>query len=135
MKKAYTYIYYKLYKFSESAPSKWLSDWKASLVMDTLIYFLINTICIYYKIYINPHFHFSSNNYDVISIVLIISGVNYFVFNYQNKWKEIIAEFDKLPRKANNVGSVLVAIFIVFIVVNLLFAYYQMSLIDWSKFR
>ena len=52
MKKAYYYLFYKLYRFSEASPSRWLSDWKASLAIDVLILFVFSSMLNYYKIFL-----------------------------------------------------------------------------------
>lgn len=135
MKKVYYYLFYKFYKFSEAAPSRWLSDWKASFSLDVLSYFFISSLVIYYKIFFNHNLHLSESNYDVIIVVGIVSLTNYFIFHHKDQWKEIVSEFDKLPKKKNRIGSWVVFLFVIAVIANLIFAFYQMSLIDWSLYR
>lgn len=123
IKKGYYYLFYKLYKFSEAAPSKWLSDWKASLTIDILILFVFSSILNYYKAFINPTSHIGEGNLLFVAIT-IISVLNYFIFQHQDQWKEIVHEFDKLPKQKNKIGSWLIFSIVFIIVSNFLLSFY-----------
>lgn len=123
VKKGYYYLFYKLYKFSEAAPSKWLSDWKASLTIDILILFVFSSILNYYKTFINPTSQIGEGNLLFI-VITIISVLNYFIFHHQNQWKEFVQEFDKLPKQKNKIGSWLILSFVIIIITNFLLSFY-----------
>lgn len=95
----YQYIFYKLYKFHKKAPVEWWSDWKASLTLDVLLFFVILSLYVYYQIFINPYAKLVSSNISCIIIVIIISIFNYFIFESNDQWKLIEKRFDKLPAK------------------------------------
>ena len=135
VKKAYYYLFYKLYKFSEAAPSKWLSDWKAELLVDVLIFFILCSSLIYYKFFFNRHIHFSENNVDVWITIIIIGLPNYFIFHYQDQWKKIVHEFDKLPKRKNRIGGWIIFLLVLTIIANFIFALYLMSQIDWKLYK
>lgn len=135
IKTMYQYIFYKLYKFYKKAPTEWWSDWKASLTLDVLLFFVILSLYIYYQVMINPYAKLASSNIYCIVIAIIISVFNYFIFESNDQWKLIVRRFDKLPAKKNKIGSWLVSGFVALVISNLIFAFYLMSQIDWNLYR
>lgn len=103
MKKAYFYLFYKLYKFSEAAPSRWLSDWKAELAVDVLAMFIVASTIYYFD------FNLGTNGgIYTLFYFLLIAFPNYLIFHHNDQWKNIIHDFDKLPKVKNKVGSFIV---------------------------
>jgi succinate dehydrogenase hydrophobic anchor subunit len=135
MKRAYYYLFYKFYKMSEAAPSRWLSDWKAGIAIIVLELFLISSLFIYYKVFVNRYVHLGESNWDVIISVLVVIIPNYFAFVHTDVWKEYIKEFDQLPKRKNRIGSWIVFGVVLFVIANLIFSFYLMSQIDWSQYR
>ncbi len=131
----YQYIFYKIYKFYKRAPAAWWSDWKASLTLDVLLFFIILSLYIYYQVFINPYAKLTSSNIYCVVIVIVISVFNYFIFGHNDQWMLIEKRFDKLPAKKNKIGSWLVLGFVTLVMSNLLFAFYLMSQIDWSLYK
>ena len=123
IKKAYYYLFYKLYKFSEAAPSRWLSDWKAEFVIDILMLSLFSSLIPYYRVFRNPDSRVGDGNL-LFYILLIISVTNYFIFHNKNQWKEIVNEFDKSPIKKNKIGGWVVFGVILLFVANFIFSFY-----------
>jgi hypothetical protein len=134
LKKSYYYLFYKLYRFLEAAPSKWQSDWNAELLVDVFVFFLFVSIGIYYNVFVDRYFDFGSKGSFVLFFILI-SVPNYFIFHHTDRWKRIVKEFDRLPKRKNIIGGWIVFILILLIIGNLIFAFYQMSKIDWAKYR
>lgn len=126
MKKFYFYLFYKLYKFSEAAPSRWWSDWKASLMIDVLILFVFVSIVFYSGVNINMDN--STNRFVFFLFLLIISLSNTLIFNLNDSWKQYNKMFDKLPPKKNKIGGVFVWSLIFLIILNLIFSFYIMDL-------
>ncbi|ROH97952.1 hypothetical protein [Chryseobacterium daecheongense] len=139
IKKAYYYFFYKIYKSieytSDELGGKFWSDWKASLVLDVLFYFIITSLFIYYKIFFNRYIHLSESNFDIFLIIIPIILFNYFIFHHKYQWKNIVKEFDRLPREKNLLGGWIVFGIILFIIANLIFSFYLMSQIDWVQYR
>ncbi len=133
-RKLYQYFFYKLYKFSEAAPSRWLSDWKAGLAVDVLVFFVLFSLVIYYKVFFNRHLHLSKMNLEIVVFILLIGIPNYFIFHHNDQWKVIVHEFDKFPKRKNKIGGWIVFIIVLMIIANLIFAFYQMSKIDWKLY-
>lgn len=123
LKKGYYYSFYKFYKFSEAAPSKWLSDWKASLTLDIIVVILFTSLLNYYKVFVSPKSHLGED-YLLLIVLAIINVINYMVFHNKDKWKEYVDEFDKLPKKTNNIGSWVVLITVTIIVTNFILSFY-----------
>ncbi len=102
IRRAYYYLFYTLYKFWEaiSIPKFW-SDWKAELSLDVLEIFLgLSGIC-YYAIVNKEIIDFGSGRYIVCLYLLLIAIPNYFIFHHHDQWKQIVHEFDQLPKKNN----------------------------------
>ena len=127
IKKAYHYLFYKLYKFSEAAPSRWLSDWKAELALDMLWLFLCLSVFVYYTVFTKQVVNFGDGKFVSILLIIFISLPNYFLFHHKNQWKKIVQKFDKLPKRANRIGGGLVLSFVLFVITNLIFSFYLMS--------
>lgn len=136
LRKAYYYLFYKLYKFYENGPSAWLSDWKASFSIDVLIVFILLTIGGYYSIITKKEMLPADNAKFIIWVVgLSIALINYLIFNYHDRWKKIIDDFDNLPRKKNKIGTWIIWGVIFFVFINLIFMFCLMSRIDWKVYR
>lgn len=138
IREAYYYCFYKLYKHYEKGPSVWLSDWKASLTLDILVFFTLFSLIIYYKVFINRNFSLDTKYTKLIFgilYVLCIALPNYFLFNHNNQWRRIVERYDQLPNQKNRVGGWIVFAFVVLIISNLIFAYYLMSQIDWNQYK
>ena len=133
IKKAYHYLFYKLYKWI--GEDNWLTEWKAGLIINILIFLILLSIFIYYTIYVNPYIHLSDGNIEVIVFFIVINILDYFIFYHHDQWKDIVKKFDQLPKKTNSIGGWIVFGIVLLIITNMIFAFYQMSLIDWSKYR
>lgn len=119
----YYYLFYKLYRFSEAAPSRWLSDWKASLAIDVLALFVFSSIINYYKVFFFPASTLGEGNLLLVFIV-IISVLNYFIFHHRDQWKEFVNVFDKLPKQKNKIGSWAVFGVVFMVVFNFILSFY-----------
>lgn len=127
IRKAYCYLFYKLYKFSEAAQSRWLSDWKAELVIDVLWVFIALSGLVYYTVFTKQVINLGNGRFAAILGIILICIPNYFIFHHRDQWKKIIPAFDKLPKRTNRMGSWMVFAVILIIVINLIFSFYLMS--------
>ena len=115
-----------------------MSEWKASLAMDIFIGLIALIIIIYYKIFINRYISFENDNlrlYVYTKGFFTIVLPHYYIFNYKDKWKVIILEYDKLSKKKNIIGGWVVFVFIILLIFMLIYGFYLMSNIDWSKYN
>ncbi|MCS4300661.1 hypothetical protein [Chryseobacterium sp. BIGb0232] len=121
MKKAYYYFFYKLYKimlWTSSPFENFFSKFRASLALIALELWIIFTIRNYYHIVSNNNPKLSSNLPLYVIAILIIAS-NYISIDYYNNiWEKYKDEFDKLPKKKNIVGGIIVWGIILFITVN-----------------
>lgn len=135
IKRAYYYLFYKFYKFSEAAPSRWLSDWKAELAIDGLLFFLFFSLMIYYNLFIDRFFKIPKT-FVLVGIYFLFIGVpNYFIFHHRNQWKKIVDEFDELPKRKNLIGGWIVLLVVIFIITNLIFSLYLTFKVDWRLYN
>jgi len=136
LEKGYRYLFYKLYRFYERAPSVWWSDWKASFSLMVLEVWLLLSFMVYYKV-ITKRDLIPDNRLTIVSItvVVILSAIKYFVFEHQNRWKEYVEEFTKLPKKKNRIGTLIVWLIVLFILGNLVFSFFLLRQIDWTLYR
>ncbi|WP_326983446.1 hypothetical protein VUJ46_02550 [Chryseobacterium sp. MYb264] len=126
--KIYDYFFYKMYKWveytSELGGGRFWSDWKASLSMDGIIYFIIISLFIYCKVIFGYTIDINFDNRYVLILVIPVALFNYFVFNHNDRWRRIISTFDELPSKKNVIGGWIVLGIILMIISNLIFSYY-----------
>jgi heme/copper-type cytochrome/quinol oxidase subunit 2 len=76
----------------------------------------------------------------LLVVVIIITGVifsliKYFVFDRKDQWKDYVQEFDKWPKRKNNIGTLVAWVVVLLIIGNLVFSFYLMSLINWKQYR
>ena len=133
IKQAYFFLFYKMYKWI--GEDNWSADWKASLSIDVLVFFAILSFIVYYTTFIDRYFELVDSKIIVFLFIVGISVPNYFIFHHRDQWKEIVKNFDNLPKKKKLIGGWIVFGVVLLIFANLFFAFYQMSLINWSKYR
>ncbi|MFM2224930.1 MAG: hypothetical protein RJA07_1132 [Bacteroidota bacterium] len=116
MKRAYYYLFYKLYKFSEAAPSRWMSDWKAELAIDVLELFVVFTVLDFYTICTERIVNLENTGLCALLYISIIAIPNYFIFHHNDQWKGYVHEFDKWPKNKNTMGTLIVWCIIILII-------------------
>ncbi|MEO8117033.1 MAG: hypothetical protein ABI653_05235 [Bacteroidota bacterium] len=134
-KKAFYYFYYKIYKFAISISDDAINEWKLSVTILFLEILLIGEMFIWYSVATKKIFVVNNPVYTFFPIVAILAIINYFVFTYKERWKNYIQEFENYDKKKNLRGSIIVFFVIAIIIFNLIFAFYQMSQIDWKMYR
>ena len=68
-------------------------------------------------------------------MIITITVSNYFIFNYADKWKEIVADFNYLPKNKNRIGGVIFWSIFFLIIASVIFMFYLMSQIDWKLYK
>lgn len=119
----YYYLYYKLYKLAEAAPFRWLSEWKASLFLDALVFFTMISAMNYYSFIFNVDIVIEDPHFFVIISYYLICLPNFFMFNFNNQWKKIVKKNDALPPKLQNTKGIIAWITIFLILTNLIFSF------------
>ncbi len=118
IKKGYYYLFYKLYKFWETAPAKFWSDFKAGVSIIALELWLLFLIFNIRSLIMNQKLEFEISHPVIIVPFLIIIIGNYILFVHTDKWKEYNAKFEQLPKKKNMIGGIIVWIIIILIIVS-----------------
>ncbi len=128
IKKAYYYIFYKFLRLFEAfEQTKWLSDFKAGLVLYSLEIFFLISLKVYYIDFFNRNEEFEANSVQTIIPFISLLLVNYFAFLYNDKWKSYVEEFDNWPVKRNIIGTWVIVGIVAFVMINLILSFYIMS--------
>ena len=136
LKKAYCLLFFKLYQFFKSLPEKSFEEWKAGLVIQTLQLFVLGIIWIQITIITKNDIIPNTNpKIWIIPLALIIAILNYHVFLGKKIWKNYEMEFKSYSKKKNRVINFIVLCIVFGVFALLILSYYQLSQIDWSKYR
>jgi len=136
IKKAYQYLFYKLYISLEaySSPRFW-SEWKAASLLVLIIYSIFYSLILYYEIFIDRNSSYGNNFYLIIGFAIFISVINYYIFLSRDRWKQIVDDYNKLPKIKNRIGTFLCLLFFLGCIANFIYAFYLFSQVDWSLYR
>lgn len=126
LKKAYYYFYYQLYK-SINNPSVFSRQFRASLYLD-ILFIIVGLSSLYlYGTFVDSGFEIENGKWFMILYIGAICIPNYFIFEHNGQWKDIVNEFDQLPRKTNKIGRCVVWVIIILIIASLIFSIYLMD--------
>lgn len=128
----YNYLFWTYYRFWEKVPTVWWSEWKAILTLSMLELFivisLLNWITCVYKITLFLNYPFVP-----IIISLLIYGVNYYLFLYKKKWKEISLKNEKISKWKDTIGILFVILFTLFVLWCFIYSNYLLNALDWDE--
>ncbi len=133
MKKLYYLLFYKTHRFFEEISNDGWSEWKALVIIGGAQMLLLVELGVWLALFTKEIFNFPK--YSIVLIGTIIATINYFaLFNNEN-WRQYEEEFKKYPENKSKIAGWLSLLFLVGVLGSLIFSFYQMSLIDWSKYR
>lgn len=139
IKKCYYYFFYKIYHSiwytSNAFGGESLISYKAGGVMLALEAWVLFSIGAYYAIYTKTFNELSILMPVVYIPALLVFMFNYFTIHYKNNWKKYNFEFDNYSKRKNRIGGWIVFGIILLIMANLIYSFYLLSEIDWSKYR
>lgn len=139
IQKSYYYFFYKIYRSieytSKSFGGESIMSSKAGLVMLALEAWVLFSIGAYYKIYTKTSIQLSISMPIIYIPAVLIFAFNYFTLDYKDNWKKYNSEFANYSKKKNRIGGWIVFGIIVLIIANLIYSFYLLSEIDWSKYR
>jgi len=135
IQKAYYHLFCHIYKFNERGPVVYWSEYKAVFLLALIVLFFSLSLVVYYTTFVDQSFRISNYNLTVLLFFLISFIPNYFIFLHRDRWEKMIKDFDKIPQKERKYQGWIVFGFITVIFLNLIFAFYQMSLVDWAVYR
>lgn len=133
MKKTYYLLFYKLSQFFKAVSDDNWEKHKALVIINGLCGLLFMELLIWWIIVTKTTIH--ASKFWLIIPVFIIVTFNYNFFMSKNKWNNYKVEFRSYSLRTNRVINLLVLVFILVVLGSLIFAFYKMSLIDWSKYR
>ena len=136
IKKAYYLLFYKLYRFFNTTSDDGFADWKAGLVIQTLQIFIL-LILVFQLILVSKKNLLPNGDAKIWAIPLSITLAifNYYVFLHYKGWKVYEDEFKSYSKQKNWIINLMVLWTVFGIMAILIFTFYQMSLIDWSRYR
>ncbi len=135
IKRAYYYLFYKFYKLGELAQPPFLSDWKAGIAVIALEIWVLLSVGVYYAVVTKTVIELKISMPIIFIPLALVIILNYFAFVHTDIWKKYVKEFDRLPKHKNKLGNWIVLGVVLFIIGNLIFSFYLMSQVDWSKYR
>lgn len=139
IKKSYYYFFYKIYRSieytSELSGGKFLTLFKAGAVMIALEIWILISLSAYYAIYTKTFIELSISMPIAYIPLIIIIAFNYLTFDYKDNWKKYNGEFANYSKRKNRIGGWIVFGIILLIISNLIYAFYLMGEVDWSKYR
>lgn len=139
IKRYYHYFYYRIYRFieytSEQMGGKFLTEFKAGITVIAFEIWSLLSIYNYYTIITKENLHLSFKKTLIYIPLIIIILLKWQNFSSKEQWFSYHQQFDALPKKVNKKGGWIVFGITVFIILNLVFSFYLMMQIDWSKYR
>ncbi|RUT68554.1 hypothetical protein D0817_20735 [Flavobacterium cupreum] len=139
IKKSYYYFFCKIYRSieytSKSFGGETLISSKAGLVMLALQIWGLFSFVAYYRIYTKTSIQLSFSMPIIYVPAIIIFAFNYFTLDYKHNWKKYNFEFANYSKRKNIIGGWIVFGIILLIISNLIYAFYLMGQVDWSKYR
>lgn len=98
------------------------SNFRAGLVIIALEIWLCISIYGYLSIFLGRKISLSITEPSGFIPYAIIVSSNIYFFSSPNKWKSYFEEFEKLPKRKNLIGGIIVWSIIVLIVINFIFS-------------
>ncbi|MGU3376136.1 hypothetical protein [Chryseobacterium sp. M5A1_1a] len=131
LKKAYYYVFYKLYRSiiytSEKVGGEFLTDFKTVIVIGTLELWFLGSFLNYYSIIYDIKLNVTAKSPILLIPLFLICILNYFSFFHTDIWKIYNNEFDNLPISKNKKGGFIVWSIVIFIVLNFFISAYLLQ--------
>jgi hypothetical protein len=135
IQKAYFHFFYRLCCLFKSISDDGWEEWKALLIVGVTTSFILINIDLYIKILFKVGFILELPKFAFGVLFLIIALFHYLILLHNDGWKQYEVEFKQYSKEKNRAIDLLFFFFVLFILGNLIFAFYQLSLIDWTKYR
>lgn len=133
MKKVYYLLFYKLSNFFKAISDDNWEKPKAFIVVDTICALLIVEFLVWWTLIFKSNVNFSKLWFIIPTLIIVTLNYNFLMS--RNNWDNYEAEFKSYSTRKNRIINLSVLMFILLVIGSLIFAFYQMSLIDWSKYR
>lgn len=120
MKRAYYYLYYTIYKaWSKNYNPLLSNNFRADISLMAIQIWFLGVLDTYLSIILNQDATDISiiSPKVIIALILVIGSTLYF-FTFSDKWKPYFEEFEKLPKRKNLIGGIVVWGIVIFIFIN-----------------
>jgi len=100
----YDYIFYKLFRFADGTPSKlWPTEFKALATLCVIEAWLLVATAIVLSL--DHGVVTGPNTISIVIAVSVVFGSNYLLFEWKDRWKNIVKRFEQWPRKKQVIGG------------------------------
>lgn len=117
----YLYIYYTLYKAAQNSPTIFPYSFITILSFDAILLMFLSSCMFYYTGLTSIIVHISDILFLVIISILVFAP-NFFIFDYKNKYKKYVNEFDEIPKNINYKYKIIAWIGIILIILNFIYS-------------
>jgi hypothetical protein len=120
IKRAYYYFYYKICKAFAKDDHPLLSvGFRADVTVMAVKIWLLGVIDTYLCVFLNQDAtDISITSPKVIIALLLVIGSTLYFFTFSDKWKPYFEEFEKLSKRKNLIGGIVVWGIVIFIFIN-----------------
>ncbi len=126
LSRVYFGIFYWLFELGENAPSKWLSHWKAYILMTVLEIWTIFSVFYYFS----SHYYYKVDlSVKEVSIPFLIAFLTkiYFLFEKDDKWQDYIYYFRSLSKNERKKSLIITGLALFLCVLNIALSIYYLS--------
>lgn len=128
LKKFYDAMYCTLYEFYENSTFTWLSDWKAVMSMNAVVFFTFLIIYIQAIVFFDEYIHISLFWFNAIGVLCIVVP-NHLYFIQSDRWKGLVKNFGMLDRKKRIRIKSFSWMIIVCLLILVALSFYEMSIV------
>jgi hypothetical protein len=120
IKRAYYYFYYRIYKTFTKNYNPLLSvGFRTDIVVMAVKIWFLGVVDTYLCILFNQDAtDISITSPKVIIALALVIGSTLYFLTFSNKWKPYFEEFEKLPKRKNFIGGIIVWSIVIFIFIN-----------------
>jgi membrane protease YdiL (CAAX protease family) len=120
IKKAYYYLYYKIYKMWDKVENPFLStNLRADISMIFIMIWFIVSLFAYLSIMLGRRIELDLTKPIGLILAILVLGLTLYFFTFSTKKKDYFIEFEQWPVKKNRLGGLIVVCIVIFILVNL----------------
>jgi len=136
IKTAYAYLFFFLYKQVSKPKPQFLLYFKTAVSLVALEFMIVIATFIYFtditKLSLLPE---KPNIYLILLTIVPFIFIKFWFFERKDKWKNYVSKFEQWPEKRKKKWNLIMRIIIFFVIANVVFSFYLMSQIDWTKYN
>jgi hypothetical protein len=133
MKRKYYLLFFKLTQFFKAISDDSWEKSKALIVINALCVLFLIELMVWWTLAFKSIVNISK--FWLIIPVLIIVVLNYNFLMSNDNWNNYENQFKNLPNSKNRIINLSVIVIILLMLGSLIFAFYQMSMVDWCNYR